>query len=460
MRATSFPAIETISLPDHALIALRVLEEAGHEAWLVGGFVRDLVLGRECHDIDIACSAHWTETQRAFEAASYATHETGVKHGTLTVVIGEHAVEITSYRSDGSYEDGRHPSSISFVRSIEEDLARRDFTINALAFHPRRGFADPFGGIDDLLSKTIRSVGDPGRRFDEDALRILRGCRFASQLGFTIDDDTLSAMKSRKSKLRKVSTERITHEIELLLLGDHVHDAIMACADVLSFALPELVAMKGFDQRTPYHIYDVLEHTAWVVQHTPPERILRWAALLHDMGKPAAAFDDGEVRHFYSHAHISVALGNALLDRLLISPTTKERILALVRHHDDIVEANPKAVKRMLVRLGGDTELFRMLCDLKRADALSQAPHCAPRAATAEELQRILEEVVSGNEAFTLKHLAVNGKDIMELGVAAGPAIGAALKAILNSVVDEEIPNEREALLARAKSWLIDSQAR
>lgn len=443
-----------ISLPSHAHTALNVLESAGFEAWLVGGFVRDALLGKEGSDIDIACSAHWTQARAAFEAAGMRVHETGVKHGTLTALVDNTPVEVTTFRSDGSYSDGRHPDSVRFVSSIEEDLARRDFTVNAIAYHPERGFVDPFGGIDDLRGRLIRTVGVARTRFSEDALRILRGCRFRSQLGFALEDETLEAMKSCKSLLHGVSTERVTHEIDRFLLGEHVHDALMETADVLEFVLPELTAMKGFDQRTPYHIYDVLEHTAWVVQHTPPERLVRWAALLHDMGKPAAAFEDGEVRHFYGHAHVSVELGRGIMTRFLMSPAFRDRVLLLVRRHDDVVAPNQRAVKRMLAKLGGDVELFRALCDLKKADALSQAPHCRGRADAADELKLILEAVLAANEAFSLKHLAIDGHDVLKLGANAGPAVGKALEAALEAVVDEQVPNEREALLAFVSDWL------
>ncbi len=453
MKTLATTANHIIDLPSHALAALEVLESAGFEAWCVGGFIRDALLGRAGNDVDVACSAHWRQAQASFEAAGYRTHETGVAHGTLTVIIEGHPVEVTTYRCDGSYSDGRHPDEVSFVSTIEEDLARRDFTINAIAYHPIRGFVDEFNGLADLQTRVIRTVGDPKKRFAEDALRILRACRFKSQLGFSLDEETLSAMKSSKSMLRSVSIERVTHEIDLLLLGDHVHDALMETVDVLSFVLPELASMKGFDQRTPYHIYDVLEHTAWVVQHTPPERLVRWAALIHDMGKPAAAFEDGDVRHFYGHAHVSVDLGRALMTRFLMAPAFRDRVLTLVKHHDDVISPDTRAVKRVLGRkLGGDADLFRSLCDLKRADAFSQAPHCAPRAEVAQELKRVLDEILESKEAFSLRQLAVNGRDILSLGVEAGPRVGAILDAALEAVVEGDLPNEREALLAFAAS--------
>ena len=437
-----------LELPPVALMAIKALEDGGYEAWCVGGLVRDAILGRAASDIDIATNAHWRESQRLFIEAGWRTHETGVKHGTLTVILEDQSLEITTYRQDGAYKDGRHPESVGFVNSIEEDLRRRDFTINALAYHPQRGFLDICDGLDDIREGVIRAVGNPEQRFAEDALRILRACRFQSQLGFRIEEQALCAMRRCKSELRRISAERVTHEIEGLLMGDHVHDAIVGTSDVLSFVLPELTAMQGFDQKTPYHIYDVLEHTAWVAQHTPPQRVVRWAALFHDMGKPAAAFEESNgIRHFYGHAYISMTLAAQVMERFLISPTLREKILLLVRHHDDVVEPTAKAVKRMLGKLGGDVGLFRALCDLKRADSLAQAPQYASRAEQAERLVLILEEILEAGEAFSVSHLAINGRDVLALGIEEGPEVGAMLTHALEGVVEKDIPNEREALL-------------
>lgn len=279
-------------------------------------------------------------------------------------------LEITTYRTDGTYSDGRHPDSVAPASSIEEDLQRRDFTINALAYHPARGIIDPFGGLKDMERGVLRSVGDPATRFSEDALRILRACRFASQLGVAIDPATFEAMIACKNLLRQVSGERVYRELERFVCGDYVHDALVACVDVLAFVLPELVAMKGCAQVTKYHIYDVLEHTAWVVQRTPPEPLQRWSALFHDMGKPAAAFfeetDEGPVEHFYGHAAVSVSLACGIMHRLPFPAWLRRDVPPLVRAHDDVVPPNARAVRRMLGRLGGRTDLFAALCDIKR----------------------------------------------------------------------------------------------
>ena len=437
-----------VPLPDYALAALSAIEGAGFEAWCVGGCVRDAILGRVVNDYDIASSAHWSDVERILVANGFAVHRTGVKHGTVTASIDEHAMEITTYRSDGAYTDGRHPDSVEFVSSIQEDLARRDFTINALAYHPMRGLLDCWGGLQDIDDKVIRAVGDPNERFREDALRILRGCRFASQLGFGLDPATKQAMWAHKMRMARVSSERITHELTELLLGDRVHDALMECVDIIGAVLPELVAMKGFQQHTPYHIYDVWEHTAWVVQHSPQTPLSRWAALFHDSGKPGAFFMDGERGHFYGHPLLSVELARGALMRMSLSGAFIADVLKLVRMHDDKIAATPRAVKRALSRLGGDVGLFQALIDLKRADALAQSDLSKPRIQLAGDLEQVLEEVLATNEAFTLKQLAINGNDVMTAGIPAGPLVGRALTEALDAVIDERVPNERDALLA------------
>lgn len=448
-------SIDPTTIPPAGLRALAVLEDAGYESWLVGGFVRDALLGRPSADLDIATAAPWQQTCAVFETAGFRVHPTGAAHGTVTVLVDEAAIEITTFRADGAYRDGRHPESVAFVNSIEEDLARRDFTINALAFHPERGLLDLYGGKDDLSQGVIRAVGEPAQRFSEDALRILRACRFVSQLGFSIEPRTYQGMLENKGVLGKVSAERTLHELDRLVMGVHPHKAIMRTIDALAPVLPELVAAKGFEQHTPYHIYDVLEHTAYVMENTPSTRLVRWAALFHDLGKPAAFFTDGDgTGHFYGHARISVELASGIMRRLKFSPAFAEQVLTLVRIHDDVIEPTPKAVKRALGRLDGRTDLFAALCDLKRGDALAQAPHCRGRVETANELERVLAGILEAQEAFSLKHLAMSGRDVMETGIPQGPLVGEALKAALDAVVDECVANEREALVAFVRDWM------
>lgn len=443
-------AAPALILPPAALRVICALEDAGFEAWAVGGFVRDSILGRPVSDVDIACSARWEQTKAACEQAGMRVHETGAAHGTVTVVADGEAFEVTTFRSDGTYSDKRHPDHVEFVASIQKDLARRDFTVNALAYHPERGLVDPFGGASDIRSRIIRTVGKPQTRFSEDALRILRACRFASQLGFDIEPDTYQAMTECKSELLAVSRERVTAELQKLLLGEHVRAALLGTVDVLSMVLPELVAMKDFDQHTPYHAYDVLEHTARAVEAAPFQPLVRWCALFHDMGKPAAFFQTETGRgHFYRHAKISVQLARCAMGRLTLSPSFVEKVLLLVEHHDDVVPETPRAVKRMAHRLGDSPELFEALCAMQRADAAAQAPaFSAERMRHADALKRIFEQIQQDDAVFSLRQLAVNGRDVMDAGVRQGPAVGAVLDRVLEAVIEEEVPNDRTALLS------------
>lgn len=446
---------DLIEVPETALRALDVLERAGFEGWLVGGFVRDALLGRPVNDVDIATDARWQQVQEAFESQGCRTFETGVQHGTLTVQVGDDVFEVTTYRSDGSYSDARHPDSVTFVGSIEEDLARRDFTMNAIAYHPQRGLLDPFGGIGDLKARTIRAVGDPAARFGEDALRILRAVRFSSQLGFSIEAETARGMRAARQGLDRIAIERVRHELEAMLLGGHVHDAIMGCTDVLEQVVPELAPMRGFDQRTPYHSFDVLEHTAYVVQYTRPEPLVRWAALCHDMGKPDVFFtDENGQGHFYGHAKTSVVEARAVMERFKMGARFTHDLLLLVRHHDTVVAPEPKQVKRMLRRLDGDIGLYRTWCDLKRADSLAHAPDHRDGAATAEQLDACLDKILQAKEPFSLKDLAMSGHDVIAFGVPAGPQVGRILAFVLDAVIEGDVPNERAALLAFAADSL------
>lgn len=473
-----------------AVEALRIvglIEAAGYEAWLVGGCIRDALMGRSINDIDIATSAKWQEVKRICESAGLKTHETGVKHGTITVIADAHsdggpaacpaspvdsdaradgasssaapssiAFEVTTYRADSpTSKDSRHPDSVRFVSTIEEDLSRRDFTMNALAWHPERGLRDPHGGLRDIEGRTIRAVGDPQRRFKEDALRILRACRFASQLGFSIDAATYKGMLADKSYMVCVSAERVTHELDLLLMGDHVHDALMATVDVLAFVLPELVAMKGCPQETKYHCFDVLEHTAWSVQHAPRMRLVRWAMLCHDMGKPASAFFDAEgVKHFYGHDKVGARMAQGIMRRMSVSGQFASDVVTLVASHGNDIFDDSRSVRRALMRLDGRVGLLRDLLDVKRADALAHAPGYQDGASGADRVEEVLDEVLADDAAFKLRDLAIDGNDVMLLGIRPGPEVGELLNAALAAVVDGLIPNDKAALVSYIKSKL------
>lgn len=440
--------MNTLVAPEHALKALRALEDSGHEAWLVGGFVRDSILGRPVYDVDIACNAPWTQSKAAFESAGFTVHETGTAHGTITAIVDENPIEVTSFRTESRYSDGRHPDSVSLAETIEEDLARRDFTINAIAYHPERGFRDPYNGLADIKDGIIRTVGNPNDRFEEDHLRILRGCRFCSELGFTIEEQCLWSMTFEKSLMLSLPAERVSRELERFLLGDHVCDALLTTVDVISAVLPELVAMKGFDQRSHYHSYDVLEHTAHAVQGTKPEPLNRWAALFHDIGKPATFYMAKGSGHFYGHALESVLIARGALSRLKLPRKLQDDVLTLVEMHDDIIGPTPRIVKHVLHRFDGDIELFRALCDLKKADALAHAQCCTDRSEMADELLQVLDQVLEEGQPYQLSDLVITGSDVIDVcGITPGPLVGDLLDKTLSAVIDKRVENEREALL-------------
>ena len=433
-------------LPVQVDTALARLEAAGFEACLVGGCVRDRVMGVEPHDYDIATSALPEETERVFGGERVIG--TGLKHGTVSVILGGMQLEITTYRVDGAYSDGRRPDSVTFTPSLREDLARRDFTMNAMAWSRAGGLADPFGGQADIAAKVIRCVGDPALRFREDALRILRALRFSARLGFSVDPETDAALRADAQRLKLVSAERVTAELCLLLCGKDVRRVVLDYAEVLGTVIPELLPMRGFDQRNKHHIYDILEHCAAACEAVPPDPVLRTAALLHDVGKPDCFFTDADgAGHFYGHSERGAEIVDPLLRRLRFDSAGRERITELVRRHDIRIEPNEKAVLRAFRRYG--PEFFFQLLEIKRADALAHAPgqKLEERMERYEALKALGNRLLEEQACFSLRDLAVGGKDLLELGFSPGPAVGAALDQLLAAVIEGEVPNERGALL-------------
>ena len=432
-------------LPVNVKNTLDRLHRAGYEAYIVGGCVRDRLLGTEAKDYDITTSARPEETKTVFFGERVI--ETGLRHGTVTVLLGGMPLEITTYRTDGAYTDGRHPDSVTFTRSLREDAARRDFTMNAIAFSEEDGYLDFFGGQEDIRSRTIRCVGAAERRFSEDALRILRALRFSSVLGFDIEAETAAAAHRCAPLLRCISAERIAVELTKLLCGKNVRQVLLSYADILGTVLPELLPMRGFDQHTPYHVYDVLEHTAVAVEAVPPEPLLRLAAFFHDIGKPACFTQDPDGRgHFYGHPQRSAEIADSVLQRLKFDNLTRTRTVALVRWHDLQIDLTPKSVKRAMQKLS--TEDFFNLIALKRADNRAQSPEYATRQQTYDRLEAIANEILSEAQCFSLKQLAVGGTDLLALGMPPGKEVGAALQLLLDAVIDERVPNEKSALLA------------
>lgn len=436
-------------------IILEKLNSAGYEAFFAGGCVRDTVMQKmnmtvpASGDIDVTTNALPEETERVLD--EYQVIETGIKHGTVTVVLPEGNVEITTYRIDGSYSDSRHPDNVRFVTSLEEDLARRDFTINAMACDADGNIRDPFGGQQDIKDRIIRAVGCAEKRFAEDALRIMRALRFAAVLGFEIEDETSRALCTHKQLLRNVSTERIFAEFRKLVSGRNAGEVIRKYADVLGVVIPELAAMKGFEQHNPYHRYDVLEHcirAMEAVRTTPENRdYMKMAALFHDIGKPETySMDENGIGHFYSHPAMSEVLVSGIMKRFKADNFTARRVAVLVKRHDLIFEKDERLLKKWMNRLGAD--VLAEILEIKLADNMATGNMSLELERKFCEIRIMIHDILAQQQCFSLKDLAVDGNDVIACGVAPGPEVGMVLEQLLMKVIDGELPNDREVLLA------------
>ena len=438
-----------MEMPKNVQNVLFALEKAGYEAWCVGGCVRDSLLGRVPEDWDVTTSALPEETMAVFGDAALPT---GLKHGTVTVKMEGTSVEVTTYRVDGAYHDHRRPDSVSFTRSLEEDLRRRDFTVNAMAMDLRGQLRDPFGGQADLQSKLLRAVGEPDRRFNEDALRILRGLRFEAVLGFTIEEDTGESIRRNRELLQSIAAERIQAEFFKLLCGGHAVEVLREYPEVIGVFWPEILPMVGFDQRNYHHCYDIWEHTLHAMSYTPNDLVLRCSALLHDVGKVECfTVDEKDVGHFYGHPQVSARMADQMLRRLKCPNDLRITIVRLVEWHDKVFPRTEKSVRRALMNLG-ETDLRRLIA-IKRADNLAQAPEFHGTQKEIDRFEAILEEVLKAQACFSLKDLAVNGNDLTAIGFK-GKEIGTILRCLLGKVVDGEIPNDRVVLLKMARTFL------
>ncbi|MBR5520656.1 MAG: HD domain-containing protein [Oscillospiraceae bacterium] len=436
-----------INISYRAKTALEILGDHGFEAFVVGGAVRDRLMGDIPGDYDITTNATPDKTVELF--SRYKVIETGLRHGTVTVIIDGQPLEITTYRTESAYSDTRHPDSVQFTNSLQEDCARRDFTINAICYNPQLGIRDYYNGENDIKNKVIRCVGDPVQRFEEDALRILRAVRFASVLGFEIEDKTKEAVFSCAHLLKNISAERIYTELQKLLCGKNVKKVLLEYTQVLDVFMPQIMPAKGFDQKNYHHIYDVLEHTAVAVENIPPVPQLRMAALLHDFGKPATFTQDEKgVGHFYNHGEISWQMACDILKKLKVSAEDYQLITTLVRYHDYPVLPNEKSVRRALNKFGEET--LRMLLLLKRADNRGQNIADFDRKEEYDALEKVIDDVIRQRQCFSLKHLAVNGTDLIDMGVPPSPQTGYILNALLEMVINDDIPNHKEILLEKA----------
>lgn len=442
----------TISVPEGASRVLRVLHGAGYEAYVVGGCVRDSILGRKPSDWDVTTSATPQQVKELF----HRTIDTGIQHGTVTVRMNHQSYEVTTYRIDGEYEDGRHPDSVIFTRSLAEDLKRRDFTVNAMAYNEEEGLVDEFDGLGDMDRKIIRAVGDPVQRFTEDALRMMRGIRFCAQLGYRLEDRTGEAAQKMAANLRKISAERIRVELEKLLLSPHPEELREAYRLGLTAQfLPEFDTCMTCEQHNPHHCYTVGEHLLHAVMAVRADKVLRLAMLLHDIAKPEKKTTDGEgVDHFHGHAAASADMANAILRRLKYDNDTREKAVRLISWHDRDLGDTPAEVRHSIAGIG--TELFPLLLEVKRADVMAQSEF-----ERQEKLDRIgywegtWRAILHDGDCLDLKSLAISGKDLLDAGMQPGRGIGKALDFCLEDVLNHPEHNTRGYLLGEARKSFV-----
>lgn len=443
-----------MKFPDSVISILNRLRESGFLAYAAGGAVRDFLMEKTPHDYDIATNALPEEVKSIFSN----TIDTGIKHGTVTVVENKTGYEITTFRHDGVYRDGRHPETVDFVSEAKEDCARRDFTINAMMFYPQSDgegeLLDFFGGREDIKKRLIRCVGDPETRFKEDALRMLRAVRFSAALSFKIEDETWRAIKKCSLLIKKVSAERVREEINKILLSDNP-DYIRKLHEcgLLVYIMPELDRCFGEPQKNKYHIYDVGEHIMQTVKHTPQNLTLRWAALMHDVGKPlCSSTDPGGIIHFYGHHRESGTIAVDLMHRLRMDNDIIHDVSVLVENHDVRIEPTRPSVKRMMARTG--ETLFEKLVQLQTADNMAKNLTYFPeKKKRIDEAFALYKEVLAERQPYLVSHLAVNGKDLIKLGYRPGRDIGDVLKKLIDEVIIDPKLNNREFLLREAREY-------
>ena len=438
-----------MDMPKNVDTAINLLQSAGFEAYAVGGCVRDSLLGKTPNDWDITTSAKPEDMKSVF--ADFHCIDTGIKHGTVTVVIDGEPLEITTFRLDGEYEDNRHPKSVTFTSNLGADLGRRDFTVNAMAYSKMTGTVDLFGGQNDLKNKIIRCVGDPDRRFNEDALRILRALRFASALDFEIEEKTAQSLLKNCALLGNISEERIAKELLKLVCGKGAKRILTDFAPVLFEILPELQPMYKNSHDNPHHCYDIYEHTLIAVESIDPEPTLRFAMLLHDCGKPAVKkFDENGVAHFYGHQRISAEISAQILARLKVSNKFRDEILFLVSNHDrwELYE-NTEKMPRYLSKFGLDGVL--KLLKVMRADVLAQSPEYRYRLDQIADAEETAKNLAAQKPCLSLSELQINGRTLMDIGIPQGRKLGAVLAQLLDEVIDGVTKNTQEALTTRAR---------
>ena len=429
--------------------AIEILKSKGFEAFLIGGSVRDFVMGLPIGDIDITTNATPDEVKQVF--ADFRVIETGIKHGTVTVLINDEPLEITTYRSEGTYSDNRHPDSVVFSNSLADDVVRRDFTMNGIAFDFDNGFCDLVGGLNDIENQTIRCIGNAETRFCEDALRILRAMRFSAVLGFEIETETKKAIHKCRDLLKNISAERIREEFTKLICGKNAYNVLQEFADVVTVFIPEISDCVGFEQKNRHHCFDVYTHTLKAVEKSSQNNIIRLALFFHDIGKPSVAhFDEKGEQHFYSHPKKSAEMTETIMTRLRFDNDTKNKVVTLVRMHDspimvnDMTKPDRKRLKKIMSQIGAD--LIFDLIEIKYCDNSAQNPEYFRGEDFYKQTRDIITEIINEKECFSIKHLAIDGNDLIALGYK-GKKIGEALEKCLTAVIDGKVENEKSELI-------------
>lgn len=432
-----------IQLPEKVKVIIQTLEAAGYEAYAVGGCVRDSVLGRIPADWDITTSALPEQVKELF----HRTIDTGIEHGTVTVMMDKEGFEVTTYRIDGEYRDHRHPEQVNFTGELKEDLRRRDFTINAMAYNDRCGMVDAFGGIEDLKHGVIRCVGVAGERFEEDALRILRAVRFAAQLGFEIEKETADAARALAGNLKDISAERIQTELVKLLVSPHPEMLRTAYElGITRVVLPEFDVMMETPQHHPHHMYSVGEHTLKALEFTDPEKVLRLSVLFHDFGKPQTRTTVDGVDHFHGHANVSAQETVRIMRRLKFDNATMDQVKRIVLYHDARPQPDERQIRRLLHRAGED--IFPGMFQVMGADILAQSEYRKiEKLVNLERVHQVYDEILKRKDCISLKNLQVTGKDLIAAGMEPGKKIGEILNQMLEDVLETPEHNEREYLL-------------
>lgn len=438
-----------IQLPEKVKSIISVITEAGYEAYAVGGCIRDSILGRIPDDWDITTSATPYQIKKLFRR----TVDTGIQHGTVTVIMDKEGFEVTTYRIDGEYADNRHPKEVTFTANITEDLRRRDFTVNAMAYNDQSGLVDVFGGMKDIERRMIRCVGDPGERFGEDALRIMRGVRFSAQLDYEIETATREAIEEMSPALAAISAERIQTELVKLVTSPHPEKLRVAYeTGITKVILPEFDACMETKQQNPHHCYNVGEHILRSMEAIRPDKVLRLAMLFHDMGKPRTMTTDEQgICHFYGHPAVSEEMAGRILRRLKFDNQTIRLVTGLVKYHDYQVEPSQRSVRRGIMKTG--EELFPLLFEVKLADINAQSSYQREeKKLHLEEVRKIYECIIRENQCVSLKTLAVSGKELIDqAGMQPGKELGSVLKALLDFVVEDPMRNQKEILLQKAE---------